>query len=254
VDRERDDGWVVSLLNEAADVISGSLGDLERAAWGRAGNRPGQYQADLVADAAVVALLDAAGVGALTEESGLHRPDRSLLVVVDPLDGSTNAAHGLPWYATSLCAFDGEGPRAAVVADLAHDVRFEAVRGKGARRNGLPIRPSRCEIVGDAVVGLSGWPPTHLGWRQYRALGAVALDLCAVASGALDGYVDCSPDAHGVWDYAGGLLICSEAGAVVVDAFERDLVTRDPSLRRTPVAAGTPGLLDALVAARAAYQ
>jgi fructose-1,6-bisphosphatase/inositol monophosphatase family enzyme len=103
-------------------------------------------------------------------------------------------------------------------------------------------------------VGLSGWPPTHLGWRQYRALGAVALDLCAVACGMLDGYVDCSPDAHGVWDYAGGLLVCSEAGATMVDAFGRDLITRDPSVRRTPVAAGQPALLDALVAARAAYQ
>ncbi len=254
MDRERDDGWVVGLLHEAADVIAGSLGNLERAAWGRAGERPGQYQADLVADAAVVALLDAADVGALTEESGLHHPDRPLLVVVDPLDGSTNAAHGLPWYATSLCAFDCDGPRAAVVADLAHEVRFEAVRGKGARRNDVPIRPSRCDAVADAVVGLSGWPPTHLGWRQYRALGALALDLCAVACGILDGYVDCSPDAHGVWDYAAGLLVCSEAGATVADAFGRDLVTRDPSVRRTPVAAGQPALLGALVAARAAYQ
>ena len=73
-----------------------------------------------------------------------------------------------------------------------------------------------------------------------------------MACGALDGYVDCSPDAHGVWDYAGGLLVCSEAGATVVDAFDRDLITRDPSVRRTPVAAATPGLLSALVAARAA--
>jgi fructose-1,6-bisphosphatase/inositol monophosphatase family enzyme len=59
----------------------------------------------------------------------------------------------------------------------------------------------------------------------------------------LDAYVDCSIDAHGVWDYAGGLLVCSEAGAVVVDVDDRDLLVLDPVARRTPVAAATPELL-----------
>ena len=54
------------------------------------------------------------------------------------------------------------------------------------------------------MIGLSGYPPRSLGWGQYRALGAAALDLCAVADGVLDGYVDCSRDAHGSWDYLGG--------------------------------------------------
>ena len=65
---------------------------------------------------------------------------------------------------------------------------------------------------------LSGLPPGWLGWRQFRALGAVALDLCAVAEGRLDGYLDCSPSAHGPWDYLGGMLVCREAGALVEDA------------------------------------
>ena len=74
------------------------------------------------------------------------------------------------------------------------------------------------------------------------ALGAVALDLCAVAEGTLDGYVDASgPSAHGAWDYLGGALVCAEAGAVVADALGRDLNVLDPAARRTPVAAGTPG-------------
>ena len=89
------------------------------------------------------------------------------------------------------------------------------------------------------MVGLSGLPPGWLGWRQFRALGAVALDLCAVAEGRLDGYVDCSPSAHGPWDYLGGMLVCQEAGAVVDDAVGRDLVVLDHGARRTPVAAGT---------------
>jgi fructose-1,6-bisphosphatase/inositol monophosphatase family enzyme len=77
------------------------------------------------------------------------------------------------------------------------------------------------------------------------------LDLCAVADGTLDGYVDCVHDAHGSWDYLGGLLICTEAGASVVDAEGRDLVVREHSARRTPVAAGSSALLSELLAARA---
>jgi myo-inositol-1(or 4)-monophosphatase len=102
----------------------------------------------------------------------------------------------------------------------------------------------------DAIVGMSGLPPRHLGWRQFRALGAVALELCAVACGTLDGYLDCSVDAHGPWDYAAGVLICREAGASVDDVAGRALYAVDHSVRRTPVAGATPALFDQLVAAR----
>src|SRR5439155_15484417 len=110
--------------------------------------------------------------------------------------------------------------------------------------------PTPCERIEDAFIGLSGWPEHHFGWAQFRALGASALDLCAVASGVLDGFVDCSVDAHGPWDYLGGMLVCQEAGAAVADAFGRELVVLEHSARRTPVAAATRSLLDALLAAR----
>src|SRR5690606_10284076 len=163
--------------------------------------RAGQYRSDLAADEVAVERLLAAGVGVLSEESGRHRPEREVTVVVDPLDGSANAHRGVPWYATSLCAVDGDGPLAAVVVDLVSRRRYDAVRGGGARRDGAPFTSAGVSVLGDAFVGVSGLPPRHLGWRQFRALGAVALDLCAVADGTLDGYVDCSVDAHGPWDY-----------------------------------------------------
>ena len=72
------------------------------------------------------------GVGVLSEESGRHDADRDIVVVVDPLDGSTNAAHGIPWYAMSLCAVDAEGPLAALVVNLATGERFEADAGRGS--------------------------------------------------------------------------------------------------------------------------
>ena len=234
---------VLAVLAEAAAAVRATLDALDD--WGLAGTRPGQYRSDLVADEAVVRVLDGAGFGVLSEESGLHRAERELLVVVDPVDGSTNASRGLPWFATSLCALDGDGALAALVVNQATGDRFSAVRGGGARRTpGGPLRPSDTTSLADSVVLLSGYPGRHLGWKQYRALGAVALDLCAVAAGGADAYVDCSPDAHGGWDYLGAYLVCVEAGVAVDDAAGRDLVVRSPEERRTPLAAATPGLLE----------
>jgi fructose-1,6-bisphosphatase/inositol monophosphatase family enzyme len=243
-----DDESLLDLLDEAAAAIGAALGGLDD--WGLAGTRAGQYRSDLAADAAALEVFDRAGVGVLSEESGRHRPGADLTVVVDPLDGSTNASRGIPWYATSLCAVDADGPRAALVVNLPTGDRFRAVRGGGATRNGVPIGPSGVTEVNRSVLLLSGFPPRWLGWSQYRALGACALDLCAVAMGAVDGYVDCSHNAHGSWDYLGGLLVCREAGAVVVDGDGRDLVSLEHDARRTPIAAATPALLDQLVDAR----
>jgi myo-inositol-1(or 4)-monophosphatase len=248
-----DDDALRALLHDTAGAVQVALQGL--ADWGLAGTRAGQYRSDLAADAAALDVLAGAGVGVLSEESGRHRPDSAtgIVVVVDPVDGSTNASRGIPWYATSLCAVDDDGARAALVVNLATGDRFDAVRGGGARCNDEPIRPSATTSMSEALVGLSGYPPRHLGWYQFRALGAVALDLCAVAAGALDGYVDCLPSAHGPWDYLGGMLVCREAGAAVVDAEGRDLIALDHADRRTPVAAATPSLLAELLSCRRSF-
>lgn len=242
------DDPLIELLHEAAIAIRATLDGLED--WGPSGARAGQYLSDLAADEVAVEILDAGGVGVMSEESGGHALDRDIVVVVDPLDGSTNAARGIPWFATSLCAVDADGPRAALVVDLPHGRTYTAVRGGGAAVDGVPLRHSGCGDVSEALVAISGLPAEPLGWRQFRTLGAAALDLCAVAEGTLDAFVDCSPSAHGVWDYLGGALVCAEAGAVVADAYDRELAVIDHVARRTPVAAATPALLDALVAAR----
>ena len=242
---------LLAVLHEAAsaaiEATSGS-GDFAMVDAAR-----GQHVVDVAADDAALAVLVGAGLGVLSEESGRHHDDRPVTVVLDPLDGSSNAAHGLPWYATSLCAVDGDGPLAAVVVNQVSGARYEALRGGGARRDGKTLVPSSVERLQDAMVGLSGLPPAWLGWRQYRALGAVALDLCAVAEGRLDGYIDCSPSAHGPWDYLGGLLICREAGAAVGDAGGRDLVVLEHGARRTPVAGATAALLAEALAARQTF-
>ncbi len=242
-----DDDVLLGVLHQAATAVAEALRGLGD--WGLAGTWEGQYRSDLVADAAALEVLDGAGLGVMSEESGLHAPEREVVVVLDPLDGSTNASRRIPWYATSLCAVDGEGLRAAVVVNQASGVRFEATRGGGARRDGRPIQPSGCTVLGEAIVGLSGYPPRYLGWSQYRQLGAAALDLCAVAEGVLDGYAVVGGSSLGSWDYLGGMLICTEAGAVVAESLQRELVTLDHNERRTPVAAATPELLGVLTVA-----
>ena len=241
-----DSDHVLADLHAAADAVAAALDG--HADWGPAGNRPDQYASDVVADEAVRDVLLPLGYGLLSEESAVVEPGEGCpMVVVDPLDGSTNASRGIPHYAASLCAVDDEGPLAAVVLNLALGTRYEAARGGGARRDGVGLFRDDSPQLSEAIVGVSGLPASNPGWAQFRCLGAAALDLCAVADGTLDAYVDCVVDAHGVWDYLGALLVCREAGVTVEDAKGRDLCVLDRAIRRTPVAAAGTTLHEALL-------
>ena len=243
-------------IDALLDLLSAAAAAVERAVRGVTGadrrartDRAGQYAIDLVADAAALEVLARAPVAVLSEESGWGgRPGAALTVVLDPVDGSTNASRNIPYWATSVCVLDGDGPLVALVVNQATGVATTAARGEGARRDGEPISPTQVERVEDAVVTLSGRPGAWLPWKQFRALGSAALNLCDVASGALDGLID-GGAWHAPWDYLGGLLICREAGAELVDAAGRDLVVTDPDARRQLLAASTPALLEDLRAA-----
>jgi len=242
----RDDS-VLGVLHRVADAVGARLGAV--ADWGRSGVRPGQYLADVDADDVAVGMLLDAGFGVLSEESG-RSGDGELIVALDPLDGSTNASRGIAWFATSMCVVDGDGPAVALVVNQASGQRLEAVRDHGAWIGDRRLRVSGCERLADAVVGLSGLPPRPGGWWQFRALGAAALDLGLVAGGSLDAYADMSVDAHGAWDYLAGVLLVTEAGGVVADGRGRELVALDHADRRSPVAAATPELLEAVLETR----
>jgi myo-inositol-1(or 4)-monophosphatase len=239
---------VLAVLHRVATAVRDRLDHLED--WGPTDGHEGQYRHDVAADEVAVSLLGDAGFGVLSEESGFHGRDRSVLVVIDPVDGSTNASRGLPWWGTSLCALDDGGPLAAVVVNQVTGTRYEAARGGGARRDGKEVRPSECAEIGEAVLAFSGYPPSYLGWAQFRALGASALELCAVADGTVDGFVDWAISSLRPWDYLGALLVCAEAGAPFTEASGRDLVVTGVDLHRAPVAAATASLLDQLAHAR----
>ncbi|MGH9091281.1 MAG: inositol monophosphatase family protein [Acidimicrobiales bacterium] len=247
-----DDEALLAVLSEASQAVRSALTEVDDLR--RPGRRPGQYALDLVADAAALPVLHGAGLAVLSEESGTTQPPdgaaHDLLVVLDPVDGSTNAAHGIPWFATSLCVLDGEGPRVALVENQASGERFEAIRGGGAWRDGRAVGPSACSRLEDAVVGVSGLPGPGPGWAQFRALGSAALDHCAVAAGALDAYLAVGGSSLRGWDYLGGLLVCTEAGAATGELDGAELVVRDDGPRR-PVAAATPELLQQLLCQKA---
>lgn len=243
-----------TLAIEAFDRASNAVAAVLAATtdWGASGVRDGQYAVDLVADAACLDVLYGAGFRVLSEESGITgRPGSqgAPIVVVDPLDGSTNASRGVPWFATALCLVDDHGPAVGMVVNHATGDRFLAVRGAGAERNGRPISTSGETDLGRSIVGASGLPARHYGWAQFRVLGASAPDICAVACGVTDAWFDAHAH-HAVWDYLASVLILTEAGGAVAEVSGRDLCVLDHDARRGPVVAATPELLATLLAAQ----
>ena len=244
--RESTDAEILAVLHLVADAVGEVLAN--NTDWSLSGKRRTQYQVDVLADEAALAILHEAGCTVLSEESGITESGINgdgLFVVMDPLDGSTNASRGVKWFATALCVLDDRGMRAALVANQSGTGdRWSATRGAGAFKNGVPIEPSTCDDLSKAIVGVSGIVKVRPGWAQFRALGAAALDLCLVAEGVLDGWIDFN--SHGGWDYMASLLICHEAGVAVRELEGRDPVVREHAERRTLVVGATPTLVDAL--------
>jgi len=146
--------------------------------------------------------------------------------VFDPIDGTSNYAHGLPIFCSSLALEIDGVPELAAVYDPNRKELFTAERGGGAFLNGRPLRVSQAQqlvesmlVTGfpydvhsrvDEIVGLFG---AFVGRaRAVRRLGSAAIDLCWVAAGRMDGFweSDLKP-----WDIAGGALIVEEAGGWV---------------------------------------
>jgi myo-inositol-1(or 4)-monophosphatase len=157
--------------------------------------------------------------------------------LIDPLDGTTNFVHGLPFYAVSI-GLEIEGELAAgVVRAPALDWEFAACAGGGATRNGAALRVSQTPELATALL-VTGFPydratnpeNNFAQWEAFqrraqgvRRLGAASLDLCMVAAGWLDGYWERRLNA---WDLAAGVVVAREAGAQVTStsggAFEVD--------------------------------
>lgn len=164
----------------------------------------------------------------LTEEAGALAGGAAHRWVVDPLDGTTNYAHGVPIYAVSI-ALEVDGRAVlGVIYDPNRDECFVAERGAGASLDGRPIRVSSTSTLDESLVA-TGFAytirdqegtnlPEHgalaLRCRAVREIGSAALSLAAVAAGRFDGFWELR---LGPWDVAAGALLVEEAGGRVTD-------------------------------------
>ncbi len=181
--------------------------------------------------------------GVLGEEGTDDAGTSGVRWIVDPIDGTVNYAHDLPNYAVSIgVEVDGEIV-VGYVLNVAQDREFMAVLGRGATRNGVPISVAAGVPMNRALIGtgFSYEPDLRVSQaRTFSALigriadmrrfGSCALDLCAVADGSLDGYVE--EGIGGAWDHAGGGLVVREAGGrteVLTGAHGRILVIASPA-------------------------
>ena len=218
-------------------AVRGLTADDRRAiAAGRpddAGRRGDQYVVDLAADEAACAVLTRNGLGVLSEESGWRHRDRRRLVVLDPVDGSANCARGRGPHGPSLCLVDRDGPLAAVVYDLESGVCYTAERGRGAQLDGRPIAgPIRARLT-ELAVGDEGF---RLAGLRSTFSGASAHDLCRVATGTADAYVDIV-NTEACWDYLAAALIVTERGGTVQERSGAELWDPGAPARAARIAA-----------------
>ncbi len=158
--------------------------------------------------------------------------------IVDPLDGTTNYAHGFPFYCVSI-ALEIKGQlKVGVVLDSYRDELFSAVSGEGAYCNGFPIYTSKETTLSKALLAtgfnynpevidesLALFKRVFLKCRSIRRPGAAALDLCYVACGRLDGFWETKLNS---WDVAAGVLIIQEAGGSITNSAGGPYDLNDP--------------------------
>ncbi len=195
------------------------------------------------------------------EESGDWAGDNAHQWYVDPLDGTLNYAHGIPFYSVSIgYAYEGK-MQLGVVYDPVRGEMFSAALGQGATLNDRPIHVSNYEDLIDCLL-VTGFPNnmwdtpddnTHNFVRfsklcqGVRRLGSAALDMVYVAAGRMDGFWEVELNQ---WDVAAGGLIVREAGAVLTNVFG------DPDTLKKPVSIVTANavihqkMLDILAAVR----
>jgi myo-inositol-1(or 4)-monophosphatase len=198
-------------------------------------------EADHASEALILSRIRAAypGCAILSEESGASANTSPYVWIADPLDGTTNFAHGLPIFSVTLALLVNNIIEVGVTYDPIYDELYTAQRGQGAYLNGERLRVSAAPALDKALL-VTGFPydrrtnPNNnikqftdfsLRAQGVLRLGSAALDLGAVAAGRLDGYWEFKINP---WDIAAGVLMVTEAGGKVTapDGSPPDLFAR----------------------------
>ncbi|MGD8428515.1 MAG: inositol monophosphatase family protein [Balneolaceae bacterium] len=147
---------------------------------------------------------------------------------VDPIDGTTNFAHGFPIYCVSIGLWENGEPKMGLVLEVSRKEYFTAISGEGAFLNGQKIKVSSVDSLGKAMIG-TGFPYNDMSlvddyvkffqWllensQGVRRPGAASYDLCCVAAGRFDGFYEY---ALSPWDVGAAALLVEEAGGKVTD-------------------------------------
>jgi len=187
-------------------------------------------EADVASEKKIKEILNGASIAPILaeESSNLELHQDKTMWIVDPLDGTTNFAHGFPWFCVSIALWENNEPIIGVIYLPIFDEFFVAAKGQGAFLNNKKIKVSDISSLDDALVA-TGFP---YDVRRYpdkvmaalkdmivkcqgiRRAGAAAIDMAYVACGRLDGFweIKLKP-----WDTAAGLLLIKEAGGKVTD-------------------------------------
>jgi myo-inositol-1(or 4)-monophosphatase len=256
---------VINVKKQITPLIKASLNKPQPDLGIGAGGDPIK-QIDLAAEKAIVDVMLGHGLSftLISEESGIkkfgEKPEKAY-VTADPIDGTTNLTRGIPFYATSLAVSTKPELRTvhtALVADLHHDVTYTAVKGEGAKRNDEEIGPSGQAELAEAVIGvdLNTYRAKEVAPRltgliertkHIRHLGANALELCFVADGTIDAFIDIRGKLRAT-DTAAAWLIIKEAGAIITTPEGKQLNVRlDPTEKLAFVASANKRIHKAIL-------
>lgn len=189
---------------------------------------------DLVAEKTLIEVLEKHEVSCIliSEETGTKEigPQPSeCYVTTDPLDGTTNALHGIPFMATAIAVSRTpylKDVETAFVTDIFHNITYSAQKDRGAFRNGEKIKPSQISSLEEAVIGIdlntlgmveliSKLEGVLTRMKHLRHFGANALEICYVADGKTDAFIDIRGKLR-VTDIAASYLMTLEAGGIMV--------------------------------------
>lgn len=211
---------------EAGKILKGSFGHVNHIE--KKGEIDLLTDADLQAEKRILQVIERAFPldNIVSEEAGAQTHSSNRNWLIDPMDGTTNFAHGFPFFAVSIgLEVESEVVLGVVYNPLMNEY-FEAVKGSGALLNNKPIRTSETKTLGEALLGTGFAYDVHENTqrplelfrkmlviaRGLRRPGSAALDLCYVAAGRFDGFWE---EGLKPWDTAAGVAIVLEAGGKV---------------------------------------
>ena len=221
----------IEAARSGARVIRAATDGREKLVWESKGQSDFVSEVDKASEREITATIARRlpGASMLGEElTPTALAGKGIVVIADPLDGTTNFLHGYPEYSVSIAIARNGEVCAGTVLNVARDEEFTARRGAGAFMNGNRIRVSSLREPGRALIG-TGFPfksleklPAYVeqfslvmrGTAGIRRAGSAALDLSNVACGRFDAFWELT---LAPWDVAAGLLMVREAGGIVTD-------------------------------------